>query len=71
MRDKIFETSAGLSVTDDTAILQAKDAGSSVSISWGAWLLLVLMVCVFATAATQVLKKKDEKGGGGVDGIKK
>lgn len=69
MRDKIFETSASLSVTDDHAILEAKDAGSSVHVSFGTFLLLVMIAIGVAVAAVTVAKK----GGKGVtdDGGKK
>jgi hypothetical protein len=62
MRDKIFETSANLSVTDNSAIVQAKDAGSSVHIGWGAFFLLVLIICALAAVTVTVVKNKDDKG---------
>jgi hypothetical protein len=71
MRDKIFETSANLSVTDNSAILQAQEQGSSVSLSWGAWIIILLMVCAAAAVATTVAKKKEGTAGGGADVAKK
>jgi hypothetical protein len=71
MRDKIFETSANLSVTDNSAILQAQEQGSSVSLSWGAWFLILIVVCAVAAVATTVAKKKEGAAGGGADVAKK
>lgn len=70
MRDKIFETSASLSVTDDRAILDAKDAGSSVHISWGTFLLLVVVALAVAATAVTVAKKGGA-GGAEKEGLKK
>jgi cytochrome b561 len=72
MRDQIFEASEGLAVTDSTAITQAKEAGSSVHLSWGAWFVILIFACAVAAVATQVIKKKEEgKGSGAVGGVKK
>lgn len=70
MRDKIFETSANLAPTDNAAILQAKEAGSSVSIGWGTWFVILFFAIAIAAVATQVIKKKEE-GKGGADAVKK
>jgi hypothetical protein len=65
MRDKIFETSANLSVTDNQTILDAKDAGSSVALSLGMWLLIILIAVAAGSVAVQVMKKVGKEGDSG------
>ena len=63
MRDKIFQASEGIAVTDSSAITQAREQGSSVHIGWGTTILIILFMIGIAVVGTQIVKKKDEKGG--------
>jgi hypothetical protein len=69
MRDKIFGISEGLSPTDTTTLHEAREAGSSVHISWFAFILIVIIACAGLAVATKVIKKGDKAGG--ADGAKK
>jgi hypothetical protein len=65
MRDKIFQASEGIAVTDSSSLSQASREGSSVHIGWGTTLLIIVLLVSVATVATKVAKKKDDKGGVG------
>ena len=63
MRDKIFQASEGISVTDSSSLRQATTEGSSIHLSLSAIIAILLIIMGVGFAATKIVKKKDDKGG--------
>lgn len=61
MRDKIFQASEGITVTDSSSLSQATREGSSVHLSWTVIFLSIILLVSCAFVATKVVKKKDDK----------